>query len=400
MDKTITELKNRFEQLCDENDTLYKPEFEEVFKALLKIDNTLTKDYPCTDNNAYLQEALELSGFSMDEDFCRAFIKYNTNFVEGKRLQYEWMMHPENPMWADIKKQQEKQQQMAVADEWLYIPVNIFASNGLHDMIAKIVETDAKEGEGLFSNVTNIPIEDEEEDELLMIDAFEIKCCLLPYWDELKKFGVIGNDADNPIISKTLRKVFLIQLNSEITFAKDNTQFPSKVKNHIADTLKRFDEIPIFGLLFQILILQGFVDVFKRTPIEKGDEGFEVLQSLFDWICVQTAKKMIDLCRMPFGDRDREELRPFTDYLYQTEIGKEVQQWVKKEFYSKPHPTLPKKRETAEIMTERATFYFEKAIDKGWMRQNENGYEWLYGESRGKVRLAYFLQKIYNPRKT
>lgn len=43
--------------------------------------------------------------------------------------------------------------------------------------------------------------------------------------------------------------------------------------------------------------------------------------------------------------------------------------------------------------------YFNKAIEVGFMKQKENGYEWLYNKGQ-KVSLAYFLQKVFDPKGT
>lgn len=51
----------------------------------------------------------------------------------------------------------------------------------------------------------------------------------------------------------------------------------------------------------------------------------------------------------------------------------------------------------AGVMTERAQKYFAKAIEAGLMVKNGESYKWEYGGERGKVRLAYFVQKVYDP---
>lgn len=48
------------------------------------------------------------------------------------------------------------------------------------------------------------------------------------------------------------------------------------------------------------------------------------------------------------------------------------------------------------VITERAKKYFDKAIEINYMVQTTDGYKWKWGEPKGKVRLAYFLRKIYN----
>lgn len=53
-----------------------------------------------------------------------------------------------------------------------------------------------------------------------------------------------------------------------------------------------------------------------------------------------------------------------------------------------------------EVNTPRAQKYFAKAIEAGYMKKTEQGFEWLFGGSRGKVRLGYFLLKVYCPTNT
>lgn len=47
---------------------------------------------------------------------------------------------------------------------------------------------------------------------------------------------------------------------------------------------------------------------------------------------------------------------------------------------------------------ERAKKYFKKALEQDYMCITENGYKWTFGGDRGKIRLAYFLREIFNPK--
>ena len=53
-----------------------------------------------------------------------------------------------------------------------------------------------------------------------------------------------------------------------------------------------------------------------------------------------------------------------------------------------------------ELDTDRARIYFARAIEKGYMEKTDKGYKWLYGGNRGKVRLGYFLVKVFCQDKT
>lgn len=51
----------------------------------------------------------------------------------------------------------------------------------------------------------------------------------------------------------------------------------------------------------------------------------------------------------------------------------------------------------ANILTEEVKAAFGAAIKAKYMEQTADGYKWVFGEKRGKVRLAYFLQCVFNP---
>lgn len=49
-----------------------------------------------------------------------------------------------------------------------------------------------------------------------------------------------------------------------------------------------------------------------------------------------------------------------------------------------------------EIDGERPRYYYNKAVEVGYMTYNAEGYVWLFGGERGgKARLGYFLEKVY-----
>lgn len=58
--------------------------------------------------------------------------------------------------------------------------------------------------------------------------------------------------------------------------------------------------------------------------------------------------------------------------------------------------TTPKKSRQDNIITDRAKKYFARAIKAGYMKETQNGYEWIWGGRFRLIRLAYFLRKIYN----
>lgn len=49
------------------------------------------------------------------------------------------------------------------------------------------------------------------------------------------------------------------------------------------------------------------------------------------------------------------------------------------------------------VELDRINKYFNRAINNGYMERTESGYNWKFGGTRRKVRLGYFLQKVYCP---
>jgi hypothetical protein len=153
-----------------------------------------------------------------------------------------------------------------------------------------------------------------------MIEAFGLKCSFMHFLDELRSFGVVGD-----FFNRDFTRLLFAYLKKEAEFIKENTDTPAKVKNHIISTLKNFDGIPVWGLFFQILILQGLCRWLEGVNINEGDNGYDEAQSLYDWISLRLIDTEALFCRTPYGETDKEILKPLCDYLYSTEIGKFVQ---------------------------------------------------------------------------
>lgn len=257
-------------------------------------------------------KSLKFWGLAEDETFeakCKEIEQ------QARRVKLELIDSPEN----------------SEIDEWQFYPIMITAPEPLMSIIDNIMETHAKSGKGIFSNVTDIVKEDEDEDELLIIEVFGLQCSLVPYLDELKKYKVV-----NSILNDEFKKLLLAILKNETTFIRDNTDAPAKVKNHISNTIIELDKIPIWGLIFQILILQGLCRWLEGININEGDNGYNETQSLYNWMSEQLAKKLVSFCCTPYGDRDKERLKPLCNYLYSTELGRMVQEILFKKKQPKP----------------------------------------------------------------
>ena len=204
-------------------------------------------------------------------------------------------------------------------------------------------------------------------------------------------------------------------IKSLIYFIRDNTDKPNKIRNHISKTLKELDDIPAFGLLLQILLLQGLIKWFENVDLKKGDNGYNEACSLVQWIGEQLMIKEIGFCYFRWGEGDKEYLKPLCNYLLSTEIGEFVQDILFKkqidcsniidgEHEARKIPkeagnnekTTDKISLPSELDTEKARKYFAKAINVGYMKKEDSNYKWIYGGEKGQARLGYFCNKIYS----
>lgn len=421
--QSIDELQKEFERLCDEQDQLPTEGFAQVFEVLDGLEEAFTPQHPYTENEEAIDKALEITGHSTDEAFCKAFKRNNQIIIRGKEIQEEILSSLPTPQGitlkmitgANIDELQIQAPPKMGNGEWLFYPINIVAPPHLMNIIDDIIQRDGEQGKGLFANHTDIPEEDEAEDELLMIDAFGLKCSLLPYWDELKKYKVVGDDG---FLKGNFKKELLIGINQEVFFVKDNTDKPARIKNHITQKLKVYDEIPVWGIFFQILILQGLCSWLEEVPLNEGDNGYKEAQSLYNWITERLLEKLTRFCLMSFGNGDKQMLKPLCDYLYTTKAGKAIQAHIANKIHGKagqdkntqvieaqsispePQPLLTNKlKETGDetknkptplpevLNTNEAKSILQKAINAGFCDAN---YQW----GKTKALLAYFADRV------
>lgn len=209
--------------------------------------------------------------------------------------------------------------------QWRFASISICAPQWLHSFINEEIEKQAKSGAGLFSNETTIDEADETLDDLLMADAFDMKCSLEFYRKELAQYGIIGNGG---LFNRDFTQMLFTALKAAVLCLKSDADKPMKARNDIAEIIKEFDNMPVWGLLFQILILQGLVSLLERLDIEEGDTGFDEGQGLCDWSFNLLLGKLVDFCYKPYGDGDKERLKPLCDFLMNTEAGNAVQSHI------------------------------------------------------------------------
>lgn len=319
--KTLQELQSRFEALCDEQEQLPREGFAKVFEVLDELEETFTPQHPYTENEDNINKALELTGHSTDEAFCKAFKRNNQIMIEGKEIQAKGL---EIFAIQQCEKIKEKPHNL---NEWQFVPIRIFAPKELmNNVINPRLETDAKEGKGLYGNITDIPEEKESLDEWFDIEAYGVKCSLESLYRDLQNYGVVDSVLEND----TIKDYYLKAIKSLIYFIRDNTDKPNRIRNHISKVLKGLDDIPAFGLLLQTLLLQALIKWFENVNLKEGDNGYNEASNLVQWIGKQLMKKEIKFCYFRWGEDDKKWLKPFCDYLLSTEIGKTVQNYLLK----------------------------------------------------------------------
>ncbi|MCD8301523.1 MAG: hypothetical protein LUC44_00725 [Prevotellaceae bacterium] len=399
-EERLRELDVEFEKLCDEQDRLNVDGFAKVFSVLDSIEDGFTPSNPCTENLASIDKALELVGKSDDEAFCSAFKRNNEIILRGRKNRDE----AHSILLAGCEHHQQD------SAGWQFVEYHFIAPEQTMDEWMEKLQRDAEQGTGLFEVLTDVSDEDEEEDEFLMADKYEINCSLTPFVDDLKRYGVIGN-GDNVDglfpLPKKFKIALLRVLNDIAQFAKDNADKPAKVKNYIIEALRATDGGSWIGLIFQILLLQGLCCWLEGVPFDGN--GYIEAQSLWRWLVWILRSKEARFCCLPFGDDDKKLLQPLCDYLYSTKAGRALQDEIfgkggetHSETIKNPDGTSdpasgqkPPRRE--KWRTDRAKKYFTKAIDKGFMKQTgDDRYQWIYNNG-SKASLAYFLLKVYDP---
>lgn len=321
----LEELKSKYDALDKEAGEYNRPEFDQVYAI---IDELLQNHDDVGDNGnlvyplvtgEVIDEALSKAGYADDEKFVGDFKKYREIEQKAREIQLEALSLPEHPANLLIKEIKERENREI---GWRFRAPSIIAPEPMAPIVNDVFASETIEGKGLFANITNIPQEDESEDELLMANAFGVQGSLYAYRNNLEKFGVIGNPG---FLNDDFRKLLFVALNSAAIFVRDHSDAPAQIKNHIGYILQFFDRVPIWGLFFQILILQGLCEWIGALDIDEGDSGYSEATSVYNWLCEALVRKEMQFCNTPYGDKNEEHLKPLTDYLYATEIGQCVQ---------------------------------------------------------------------------
>lgn len=379
-------IKAEFDNVCAEQEKIDNTGFGIVFEC---INETLLSGtphptlWPFTDDEKVIRKALELTGKSSDKAFCERFMKSYRLFVKGKELQTKGLEL--------LAKNHSKSQKKIIVDGWQFVPFSLVGSPELMRGVDVIMKGDALKGRGLFANHLQMEQEDELLDEFLCVETYGLKASFVPFLDELKRYGIV--DGENPFFSKEYARLLFAQLKRAGEYIKGHTDKPQGVKNEIVRLAEEFDILPIWGLFFQILFLQGLCRLLEGANIKEGEDGYNELSSLQEWLCLRLAGKELDFCYKPYGDKDREQLKPFCSYLISTEVGRLVQETL----FAKEHqPERPEKAPEGAVIlpdvlnTDEAKKVFLKAIQAGLMSKEGTRYKW----NDTKQLLAYFAEKM------
>lgn len=384
----LAEARELFERLCAEQEGLYRAEFEQIFAALFAADErqraiyktafwNCTEELPASPDTAKIAEAINNAGFAGDEALCKDFTRYCEIVLEGKRLQQNHLAAGEPP-----RPQQ--------GEGWRFMNFSIIAPQELHQALTSELDRQAVEGVGLWANETEPSDDDEGLDEFMCVEAYNVKCSNQPFYSDLKHFGITPN-----LLGKEALLSLFALLKTMGDDIKSNTAEPHKVKFKIIERLRGLDDVPIWGLLFQILLLQGLCKMLECCTLTESDTGYQDAVLLYEWLQERLGEKLISFTFKPWGKGDRERLKPLTDYLYSTEVGRLVQNTVfgvprladdEPATADQPQGNQPpasqepatRRELPSELDTEQARKYFARAVAAGLMSEQ---FEWLASQS-------------------
>lgn len=366
--------KAQWEQLCKEQENLPREGFAQVFKVLDGLEDTFTPQHPYTENIALIDEA-----------FCKAFKRNNQIMIDGNRLMIE------NALLSLQIENAKRPQEQTQPEGWRFYPISIFAPQQFHGVVEEEIEREAQQGEGFFENTTVIAeLPDEALDEYLGVEVYNVVGNFYPYLTELRRYHVTGVTLGNEFTHNLFQSLKMIA-----DYIKSNTNRPEAVKSYILEIVKEFDNIPVWGLIFQILTLQGLLSLLENCALKEGDNGYNEAQDLYEWtteLLVQKLGRFI-LTGAMYGDKDKERLQPLCDYLYNTEIGRALQDCIFKDERGNEESAITEGvRLPGELDTERARKYFARAVEVGYMTPNATNGQWLCSTAR----LGYFCSRVFD----
>ena len=238
-------------------------------------------------------------------------------------------------------------------------------------LIQGMIDHELTNKDGFFCNQYSPQKEDESLDELLCVDAYGMKCSFQPFPSELKAFGItdlFGQDL--------IRCIF--QVLREIgQFIKDNTDKPQAIKNHIISMLDVFGNIQIVSAMARITVMRGLEMFYLECSDTIEGYGSAEVEDMLMWVTLEEGKMISEFTILPFelgvlSKELAEHIKPFTDYLYSTEIGKMANDITLSTMYGcdiSDEETIQDEF-PYEFTTPKAKDILQKAIDAGLLDSN------------------------------
>lgn len=268
-------------------------------------------------------------------------------------------------------------------------------------VIQGIIDNELTKNDGFFSNNYLPQEEDASLDDLFCVDAYGMKCSFQPFYTELKTFGV------SDLFGQDLTRCIFRVLKEIGQFIKDNTDKPQTIKNHIISMLDVFGNIQLVSAMARISVMRGLEMFYLECRDTIEGYGTAEVEDMLMWVALEEGKMISAFTILPLemglvSAEVSKHIKPFTDYLYSTEIGKMANDITLASIYggnktdNDTQVPLPQ-----ELDTDRARKYIAKAIEVGYIKPTDNGYEWIFGGKRGGLaRLGYFIEKVYCPTNT
>jgi len=230
----------------------------------------------------------------------------------------------------------------------------------------------SKEG-GFFSSCYNPTLEDTDLDALLCVDVYGMKCSFQPYLSELNNYEV------TTLLGKELTKCLFTVLYGIGKFMKENTNKPQAIKNNIISALDVWGDVPLFSSIMQICVFRG-IEVFLQECLDSLEKyGTAEVQSLLDWVMLEEGKLICMFTIMPLtmgtmGREITEHIKPFTDYLYSTEVGKYANDTTLASIYGDVDNTIEEPQQEnvlpSILATPQAQSILKRAVDANILDSN------------------------------
>lgn len=326
--KTLEELKTEYQKLDKEAGKYNHPEFTKVYEVI----DELVKDridvgdkgnlaFPLVSGDV-IDKALIKLGFDKNKRFVSDFKKYREIEQQARDIQLEMITHPQHPVKEIINDKKIKK-----SGNWRFVQIKIAVPEFMYELLKEKLSDDVKTLSGLYGVKTDVVMEDENDDNFLAIEAFGVRSSLEPYYRELQEYKIL----EKYFNYQDLKNAFLSILLETVIFISNNTSSPNKIRNKISKVIIEFDKYGGIGVYWQILILQGIIRWIENIDINKGDYGYKELENLLNWAYEFIMEKLVFYTYYNWGEKELSFLEPLSNYLFSTEVGKEVQKSIFKD---------------------------------------------------------------------